>query len=114
MLKKRKVNGLKFLDEKIIALRNEMREQENHELAQKEAALQNEQEDPKTLQQIDLTQVTQSVIFFGNAKIQANRLGVTNVQVAVRFGRKTSMDFRFILSVSQIFFNNFFNKIHLL
>ena len=60
MLKKRKVNGLKFLDEKIIALRNEMREQQNHELAQKEAALQNElepqQEDSKTLQQVDLTQ----------------------------------------------------------
>lgn len=57
MLKKRKVNGLKFLDEKIIALRNEMREQENHELAQKEATLkkeqETEQEDSKT---IDLTQ----------------------------------------------------------
>lgn len=57
MLKKRKVNGLKFLDEKIIALRNEMREQENHELAQKEATLKKEQEpeqeDSKT---IDLTQ----------------------------------------------------------
>lgn len=37
------MNGLKFLDEKIIALRNEMREQEQHELAQKEAALQKEQ-----------------------------------------------------------------------
>ena len=38
------MNGLKFLDEKIIALRNEMREQEQHELAQKEAALKEEQE----------------------------------------------------------------------
>ncbi|MEK4628203.1 hypothetical protein MKZ17_08345 [Solibacillus sp. FSL R7-0682] len=51
------MNGLKFLDEKIIALRNEMREQENHELAQKEATLKKEQEpeqeDSKT---IDLTQ----------------------------------------------------------
>ena len=60
MLRKRKVNGLKFLDEKIIALRNEMREQENHELTQQEAALQKEpelqQEDSKTLQQVDLHQ----------------------------------------------------------
>lgn len=60
MLRKRKVNGLKFLDEKIIALRNEMREQENHELAQQKAALQNEpefqQEDSKTIQQVDLHQ----------------------------------------------------------
>lgn len=44
MLKKRKVSGMKFLDEKIIALRNEMREQEQFELAQKEAALKKEQE----------------------------------------------------------------------
>ncbi|MBD8032012.1 MULTISPECIES: hypothetical protein [Solibacillus] len=54
------MNGLKFLDEKIIALRNEMREQEKHELAQKEAALQQElepqQENQQTSQQVDLTQ----------------------------------------------------------
>ncbi|WP_427108159.1 hypothetical protein [Lysinibacillus xylanilyticus] len=40
------MNGLKFLDEQIIALRNEMREQEQHELAQKEAALKEEQAPP--------------------------------------------------------------------
>lgn len=61
---KRKVNGMKFLDEKIIALRNEMREQEQHELAQKQAALKEEQAPPEEplqeeqseLQVIDLYQ----------------------------------------------------------
>ncbi|WP_370080665.1 hypothetical protein [Lysinibacillus sp. RC46] len=59
------MNGLKFLDEKIIALRNEMREQEQHELAQKEAALNEEQapqdeplqEEQSELDAIDLYQV---------------------------------------------------------
>jgi len=41
------VNGLKYLDEQIIALRNEMREQEHYELAQKEAALKAEQTPPE-------------------------------------------------------------------
>ncbi|MEG0258726.1 MAG: hypothetical protein RR490_02645 [Niameybacter sp.] len=51
------MSRLGFLDEKIIALRNEMREQEKHELAQKEAALQeNEQEPQQELQKIDLYQ----------------------------------------------------------
>ncbi|MEY9973219.1 hypothetical protein ABH966_003603 [Lysinibacillus sp. RC46] len=56
---------MKFLDEKIIALRNEMREQEQHELAQKEAALNEEQapqdeplqEEQSELDAIDLYQV---------------------------------------------------------
>lgn len=52
---------LKFLDEKIIALRNEMREQEQHELAQQEAALKVEQEEPQQevqqeIQAVDLYQ----------------------------------------------------------
>ncbi|WP_235616281.1 hypothetical protein [Lysinibacillus parviboronicapiens] len=52
---------MKFLDEKILALRNEMREQEKHELAQKEAALQEnepepQQEEQHELQAIDLYQ----------------------------------------------------------
>ncbi|MET4560535.1 hypothetical protein ABIA69_001679 [Lysinibacillus parviboronicapiens] len=52
---------MKFLDEKILALRNEMREQEKHELAQKEAALQEnkpepQQEEQQELQAIDLYQ----------------------------------------------------------
>ncbi|MFY0519577.1 hypothetical protein ACOMCU_17365 [Lysinibacillus sp. UGB7] len=52
---------MKFLDEKILALRNEMRVQEKHELAQKEAALQEnepepQQEEQHELQAIDLYQ----------------------------------------------------------
>ncbi len=42
---------MKFLDEKIIALRNEMREQEQHELAQQEAALKREQEPEQASEQ---------------------------------------------------------------
>ncbi|WP_230874987.1 hypothetical protein [Lysinibacillus cavernae] len=42
---------MKFLDEKIIALRNEMREQEQHELAQQEAALKKEQEPEQASEQ---------------------------------------------------------------
>ncbi|XKO53972.1 hypothetical protein ACI2WT_14350 [Lysinibacillus fusiformis] len=51
---------MKFLDEKIIALRNEMRDQERHELAQQQAALQVEQEpeqdEQDNLQEVDIYQ----------------------------------------------------------
>ncbi|ATP40166.1 hypothetical protein CSE16_08965 [Solibacillus sp. R5-41] len=51
------MSGLKFLDEKIIALRNEMREQENHEITQNQSTLtENEQEPKPELQKIDLYQ----------------------------------------------------------
>ena len=59
MVKKRKVSGMKFLDEKIIALRNEMREQEQHELTQQQAALNQkpeQEEEQGDLQEVNLYQ----------------------------------------------------------
>jgi len=62
---------MKFLDEKIIALRNEMRDQERHELAQQQAALQVEQE-PEQDEQEDLQEVDiyQNIITIDDEEVQ--------------------------------------------
>ena len=57
-------------------------------------------------------EVAETVIFLCNSEIETDGLGVSDVQVAVRFRRETGMHFRSVFAVGQVFLNDFFNKIH--
>ena len=57
-------------------------------------------------------EVAETVVFFCNSEVQADGLGVADVQIAVRFRRKTGVNFRSVFAVGQVFLNDFFNKIH--
>ena len=57
------------------------------------------------------TEIRQSAIFLGNAEIQANRLGVAEVEIAIRFRRETGMDPLAICILFVVFIDNIFNKI---
>ncbi len=59
-------------------------------------------------------EVTDAAVILGNAEIDANSLGMTDVQVAVRFRRKTGLYAPVVLSLLQIVFDNLFNKIETL
>ena len=56
------------------------------------------------------TQVKSAIKFLGKSIIQQNRLSMSDVQIAVRFRRKTGTN-RLILTFCKIFINNLFNKI---
>lgn len=55
-------------------------------------------------------QVALPLIILGNAKIQANRLGVTNMQIAIWLRRKTGANTG-VLPVRQVFINDLTNKV---
>ena len=59
------------------------------------------------------TQVTQTVIFFSSCKVNVQCFGMANVQIAVGFGRKTSVYLFSFKSASRrhIFFYKIMNKV---
>ncbi|MFJ7405391.1 MULTISPECIES: hypothetical protein [unclassified Lysinibacillus] len=79
---------MKFLDEKIIALRNEMREQEQHEVAQQEAALKKEQEPEQASEQVeqDLQKVNiyQDSIIIDDEKVEVIVQSLLDGKVSIR------------------------------
>ena len=56
-------------------------------------------------------EIRYSAIFLGNAEIQADRLGVADVEIAIRFRRETGMDPLAICILFVVFIDNSFNKI---
>ncbi|WP_235318447.1 MULTISPECIES: hypothetical protein [Lysinibacillus] len=83
---------MKFLDEKIIALRNEMRDQERHELAQQQAALQVEQE-PEQDEQEDLQEVDiyQHVITIDDEEVQVIEQSLLDGKMKIRMPKLFSI-----------------------
>ncbi|WP_230586035.1 MULTISPECIES: hypothetical protein [Lysinibacillus] len=83
---------MKFLDEKIIALRNEMRDQERHELAQQQAALQVEQE-PEQDEQEDLQEVDiyQNIITIDDEEVQVMEQPLLDGKMIIRMPKLFSI-----------------------
>lgn len=83
---------MKFLDEKIIALRNEMRDQERHELAQQQAALQVEQEpeqdEQDNLQEID---IYQNIITIDDEEVQVIEQPLLDGKMIIRMPKLFSI-----------------------
>ncbi|MBI6865578.1 hypothetical protein JD967_19505 [Lysinibacillus fusiformis] len=86
------MSGMKFLDEKIIALRNEMRDQERHELAQQQAALQVEQE-PEQDEQEDLQEVDiyQNIITIDDEEVQVMEQPLLDGKMIIRMPKLFSI-----------------------
>lgn len=86
------MSGMKFLDEKIIALRNEMRDQERHELAQQQAALQVEQE-PEQDEQEDLQEVDiyQNIITIDDEEVQVIEQPLLDGKMIIRMPKLFSI-----------------------
>ena len=57
------------------------------------------------------TQVADAVILLRNAKVHADSLDVSDVQVAVRLGRETRLDATVIDSFFDVFFYDLLDKI---
>ena len=57
------------------------------------------------------TEVGLAVIFLSDAEVEANGLGVADMQVAVGFGRKTGMHTSAVLAVGDVAFDNLFDKV---
>lgn len=83
---------MKFLDEKIIALRNEMRDQERHELAQQQAALQVEQE-PEQDEQEDLQEIDiyQNIITIDDEEVQVIEQPLLDGKMIIRMPKLFSI-----------------------
>ncbi|MCS1397346.1 hypothetical protein ACNA06_08100 [Lysinibacillus sp. RSDA_15] len=83
---------MKFLDEKIIALRNEMRDQERHELAQQQAALQVEQEpeqdEQDNLQEVD---IYQNIITIDDEEVQVIEQPLLDGKMIIRMPKLFSI-----------------------
>lgn len=83
---------MKFLDEKIIALRNEMRDQERHELAQQQAALQVEQEpeqdEQDNLQEVD---IYQNIITIDDEEVQVMEQPLLDGKMIIRMPKLFSI-----------------------
>ena len=60
------------------------------------------------------TQVAYASVFLRDAEVEADGLGVPDVQVSVRFRRKTCLHFSSVLSFLQVFFYNLFDEIQAL
>lgn len=79
---------MKFIDEKIIALRNEMREQEQHELAQQQAALQKEQEPEQVSEQeeqdLEKVNIYQSYIIIDDEKVEVMEQSLLDGKMTIR------------------------------
>ncbi|ACA41080.1 hypothetical protein J2D69_15115 [Lysinibacillus sphaericus] len=86
------MSGMKFLDEKIIALRNEMRDQERHELAQQQAALQVEQEpeqdEQDNLQEVD---IYQNIITIDDEEVQVIEQPLLDGKMIIRMPKLFSI-----------------------
>ncbi|KAB0443600.1 hypothetical protein D0439_07960 [Lysinibacillus fusiformis] len=86
------MSGMKFLDEKIIALRNEMRDQERHELAQQQAALQvepePEQDEQEDLQEVD---IYQHVITIDDEEVQVMEQSLLDGKMKIRMPKLFSI-----------------------
>ncbi|KGR87814.1 hypothetical protein CD31_05200 [Lysinibacillus boronitolerans JCM 21713 = 10a = NBRC 103108] len=80
--------GMKFIDEKIIALRNEMREQEQHELAQRQVAIQKEQEPEQASKQeeqdLEKVNIYQSYIIIDDEKIGVMEQSLLDGKMTIR------------------------------
>ncbi len=59
-------------------------------------------------------QIALSVVFLRHAEVQTDGLGVAYMKVSIGLRRKTSMYFRIIFPVLNVFFNNLLNKVHCL
>lgn len=83
---------MKFLDEKIIALRNEMRDQERHELAQQQAALQveqkPEQDEQDNLQEVD---IYQNIITIDDEEVQVIEQPLLDGKMIIRMPKLFSI-----------------------
>lgn len=79
---------MKFIDEKIIALRNEMREQEQHELAQRQVALQKEQEPEQVSEQeeqdLEKVNIYQSYIIIDDEKVGVTEQSLLDGKMTIR------------------------------
>lgn len=79
---------MKFIDEKIIALRNEMREQEQHELAQRQVALQKEQEPEQVSEQeeqdLEKVNIYQSYIIIDEEKVGVMEQSLLDGKMTIR------------------------------
>ncbi|MEA0554859.1 hypothetical protein U1P98_09745 [Lysinibacillus irui] len=79
---------MKFIDEKIIALRNEMREQEQHELAQRQVALQKEQEPEPVSEQekqdLEKVNIYQSYIIIDDEKVGVMEQSLLDGKMTIR------------------------------
>ena len=56
-------------------------------------------------------QVAEAVVVLGQAEVQANRLGVTDVQVAIRLRWEARVDALRVLAVLEVFFDHVLNEI---
>jgi len=93
---------MKFLDEKIIALRNEMREQEQFELAQQEAALKKQQEPEQTSEQVEQDSkinIYQDSIIIDDKKVKVIDQSLLDGKVSIRMPNLFSMMSREIASL---------------
>ena len=52
-----------------------------------------------------------AVVFGGDAEVEADRLGMADMQIAVRFGRKAGDDFPAVLIAAQILRHDFADEI---
>ena len=57
-------------------------------------------------------EVANAIVLLSDAEIHTDGLNVTNVEVAIRFGRKTRLYSAVIYTFLQVFFYDFFNEIH--
>ena len=57
------------------------------------------------------TEVTYAVVLLGDAEVHTYSLDVTDMQVAVRFGRETRLNTTVVHSLCEVFFYNLLNKI---
>ncbi|WP_409369942.1 hypothetical protein [Lysinibacillus sp. 38-6] len=93
---------MKFLDEKIIALRNEMREQEQFERAQQEAALKKQQEPEQASEQVEQDpkiNIYQDSIIIDDKKVKVIDQSLLDGKVSIRMPNLFSMMSREIASL---------------
>ena len=54
--------------------------------------------------------IAHSVVFFGDAKVHANGLGVTYMQIAIGFWREACLNATAILTLGKVVFNELLHK----
>ena len=60
------------------------------------------------------TQVGLAAVFLSDTEVQTDGLGMTDMQIAVRFRWKSGIYFRIVFPVLDVFFDNLLNEIHIL
>ena len=58
------------------------------------------------------TQVGGAAVFLRHPKVDADSLGMADVQVTIGFGRETGLYLGVVLVVPDVFLDDFFNKIN--